>query len=272
MQFILYLIQKNRTFLLFLFLELIALFFTVQFHSYQKSKFINSANAITGGLYQNITSFRSYLHLREENTLLAEENVSLRNQLLKKIAIKSILTDSVDLKFNQKFKYTTAKIINNDFHKRNNFLTLNKGENHDISPDMAILNNKGIIGITTNTSDNYASAISVLNTNFKINARLKHANYFGTLKWNGISKRQVQLVDIPRQATLKIGDTIITGGRSTIFPEGILIGSVSNIEQEHNRYKNIDVTLFNDVTNLTNVYIVSNLHKIEIKKIEQENE
>jgi len=253
-------------------LELSALFLTVQFHSFQKSKFINSANGITGGMYNSITSFRSYLYLREENTLLAQENIELRNLLLKKVVSTIPLKDSINQKFNQKFKYTTAKIINNDFHKRNNFLTLDKGENDHISPDMAVLNAKGIIGITTNTSDNYTSAISVLNTNFKLNARLKNANYFGTLIWDGSSKKEVQLVDIPRQAILKLGDTIVTGGRSTIFPEGILIGHVSNIEQEHNRYKKIDVTLFNDITNLTNVYIVSNLHKIEIKKIEQENE
>jgi len=253
-------------------LELIALFLTIQFHSYQKSKFINSANRITGGVYNSISSFRSYLYLREENTLLAQENVELRNLLLKRVVSKTLIKDSLNQKFNQKYKYTTAKIINNDFHKQNNFLTLNKGENDHISPDMAVLNAKGVIGITTNTSDNYTSAISVLNTNFKLNARFKKTNYFGTLIWDGSSKKEVQLVDIPRQAILKLGDTIVTGGRSSIFPEGILIGHVSNIEQKQNRYKKIDVTLFNDITNLTNVYIVSNLHKIEIQKIEQKNE
>ncbi|NIJ45853.1 rod shape-determining protein MreC [Wenyingzhuangia heitensis] len=271
MQFILYLIQKHRNFLLFFVLELIALFFTIQFHSYQKSKFINSANGITGGLYNSVTSFRSYLYLKDENTMLIKENSELKNKLLKKAVTPTSFKDSIDLRFQQKFEYASAKIINNDFHKNNNFLTINKGKKDSISPYMAVVNAKGIIGITSNTSNNYTSAISVLNTHFKVNARLKKAAYFGTLTWNGKSYDQVQLIDIPRQASLKIGDTIVTGGRSAIFPEGILIGSVSDIEYQNNRYEKINVSLFNDVRNVSNVYIIKNLHKQEIQKLENSN-
>ncbi len=269
MQFIFYLIQKHKYFLLFFVLELIALFFTIQYHAYQKSKFINSANSLSGGLYNNIASFRSYLYLRDENTMLSDENSKLRNIILKKSVAKTIYKDSTDLIFKQRFKYTSTKIINNDFHKRNNFLTLEKGENDSIDVDMAIVNHKGIIGITTNVSNNYTAAISVLNTNFKVNARLKNNEYFGTLSWNGKSHQIVQLEDIPRQAILKKGDTIVTGGRSSIFPEGILIGSIQSIDYQNNRYEKINVCLFNDVRNVSNVYIIKNLHRQEIKNLEK---
>ncbi|MGY5351852.1 rod shape-determining protein MreC [Wenyingzhuangia sp. IMCC45533] len=269
MQFIFYLIQKHRNFLLFFVLELIALFLTIQYHSYRKSKFINSANNLSGGVYNSVTSFRSYLYLKEENTLLAQENGKLKNYILKNTPTHLEFKDSVDLGFNQKFQYAPAKIINNDFHKRNNYLTLNIGEKDNIRQDMAIVNSLGIIGITTNTSNNYASAISVLNTNFKANARLKNNEYFGTITWDGRTHNTVQLEDIPRQAQLSVGDTIITGGRSAIFPEGILIGKVVNINFEHNRYQQINVKLFNDVRNVSNVYIIKNLHKNEIEQLEK---
>ncbi len=271
MQFILYLIQKHRNFLLFFVLQLIAFFFTIQYHSYRKSKFINSANNISGGIYNNVTSFRTYLYLKDENTLLTKENSLLKNQLfLKNKAIKSVFKDSIDATFQQKFTYSPAKIINNDFHKRNNYLTLSVGEKDSIQPDMAVVNSLGIIGITSNTSTNYATAISVLNTNFRVNARLKNNEYFGTLTWNGKEQNIVQLQDIPRQAKLSVGDTIVTGGRSAIFPEGILIGNVTNIKFEHNQYQQIDIHLFNDVKNVSNVYIIKNLHKTEIKQLEKQ--
>ena len=269
MQFILYLIQKNRSFLLFFVLELIALFLTIQFHSYRKSKFINSANEISGGLYNNVTSFRDYLHLREENEILAEENTKLINYINASTPKKTMFLDSIDSLNQQKYTYTPAKIVNNDFHKSNNFLTIDKGLNDSINVDMAVVNPKGIIGITTNVSNNYVSAISVLNTNFKVNAKLKNADYFGTLSWDGKSTKEVQLKDIPRQAVLKVGDTIITGGRSNIFPAGILIGSVSNITYRNNRYEQINIALFNDIRNVSNVYIIKNLHKTEIENLEK---
>lgn len=271
MQFLLYLIQKNRNFLLFFVLELIALFFTIQFHSYKKSKFINSANSITGGVYNSVTSFRSYLHLADENELLVQENRDLKNSILKQTSTFNSPKDSVDIQFNQKFEYVTAKIINNDFHKQNNFLTIDKGTTNSIESDMAIVNAKGIIGITFNTSSNYSSAISVLNTKFKVNARLKKSSFFGTLNWNGKSHHNVQLIDIPRQASIIVGDTIVTGGRSAIFPEGILIGEISDIKYTNNRYEEINIRLFNDVRNVTNVYIIKNLHKNEILELEQQN-
>ena len=137
---------------------------------------------------------------------------------------------------------------------------------------MAIINSKGIIGFTDNTSNNYARVQSILNKNSTINARLKHSNYFGTLGWDGNHYNTVQLSDIPRQAPLKIGDTIETGGKSTIFPEGILIGTISKINKGNSADNKVDVTLFNDMSNLGYIYIIKNLNKEEIKLLETQNE
>lgn len=269
MQYILHLIQKHRNFLLFFVLELVAFLLTVQYQSYQKSKFINSANTITGGVYNNITSFRTYLALKDENVALTQENSALKNFILQKTKTTTRYKDSINPLYQQRFQYTPAKIINNDFHKNNNYLTLNKGAIDSVARDMAVVNTKGVVGIVTNSSNNYSSAISILNTHFKINARLKNNDYFGTLTWDGNLHQTAQLNDIPRQTILQVGDTIITGGRSAIFPEGILIGAIENIHYQNNRYDKIDVRLFNDIKNVTNVYIIKNLDKQEIKDLEK---
>ena len=70
-------------FLLFLLLEFVALFFTIQSHSYHKSKFINSANSITGGFYKRGNTINEFFHLKSENLRLSEENARLKNTLLK---------------------------------------------------------------------------------------------------------------------------------------------------------------------------------------------
>ena len=130
---------------------------------------------------------------------------------------------------------------------------------------MAVVNSKGIIGITDNVTSDYARVQSILNRNSKTNARLKNSNYFGSLGWDGKNYNIVQLSDIPRQAPMKIGDTIETGGKSTIFPEGILIGTISKINKGNSADNKVDVTLFNDMSNLGYIYVVKNLHKDEIK-------
>ena len=274
MQQLIYFFQKFKYFLFFLLLEFIALSFTFNNLNFHKSKFVNSANAITGGLYSQTKNISEYWSLKPKNKLLAQENARLKNLLEKTVSINLIKDSTIidSIRYQQKFTFTTAKIINNNYSKTFNFLTLNKGKNSGIKREMAVINSKGIIGITDNSSSRYSRVQSILNRNSKINARLKNSNYFGTLSWNGKDYNIVQLSDLPRQAPLKIGDTIETGGKSTIFPEGIFIGTISKIDEGNSADNKVDVALFNDMSNLEYVYVIKNYHKEEIKSLEEQNE
>ena len=270
MQQIIYFFQKFKYFLFFLLLELIAVSFIFNNLNFHKSKFVNSANIVTGGLYKTLSDCTEYLHLRSDNNILSEENTRLKNILERAISkssmIDSIIVDST--KYMQKYIYTEAKIINNNYSKPFNFLTINKGKRQKIDKEMAVINSKGIIGITEKTSNNYTRVQSILSKNSNINARIKGNTFYGTLKWDGIDYNTVQLHDIERQAPIKIGDTVETGGKSTIFPEGIPIGTVLKLSQGNTADNKIDVKLFNDMSNLRYVYIVKNLDKEEILSLE----
>ena len=270
MQQIIYFFQKFKYFLFFLFLEFIALTLTFNNLNFHKSKFVNSANSVTGIFYTTLSNSKEYLSLKSKNQSLQEENTKLKNDLEKNKLFFSTDISVIDtVKYHQKYTYTEAKIINNNYSKPHNFLTINRGLNEGIIKEMGVINRRGIIGITENVSNNYTRVQSILNKNSNINARLKgNTAYFGTLKWNSIDYNTVQLHDIPRQAPLKIGDTIETGGKSTIFPEGIPIGTVSKINKRNTANSKINVTLFNDMSNLENVYVVKNLHKQEIQLLE----
>ena len=62
--------------------------------------------------------------------------------------------------------------------------------------------------------------------------KLKSTNHIGSLTWNGDSPEFVQLMDISKFAPVKIGDTIVTGGQSAIFPKGIGIGTIASFETD----------------------------------------
>jgi len=270
MQQIIYFFQKFRYFLFFLFLEFIALTFIFNNLNFHKSKLVNSTNTLTGGLFETLNNSANYFDLKSKNLSLSEENTRLRNLLAKKNT-NSTIEDSVIIdttSYNQKYAYINAKVINNNYTKAFNFLTINKGANQNISKEMAVINSKGIVGITEHVGNKYTRVQSILNKKSKINARLKNSGYFGTLSWNGENYKNVQLSDIPRQAPLNIGDTIETGGKSTIFPEGVLIGVVTNVGKKNTINNTIEVTLFNDMSNLNYVNVIKNFDKIEIQQIE----
>lgn len=266
MQQLIYFFQKYKYFLFFLLLQAIALFLTINNNNFHKSKFVSSANNVTGGLYERFSNLTDYFHLKSQNEILISENELLKNKLEKYTSTKDSIQDTFvfdTINYNQKYTYTKAKIIRNNFHKPNNYLLINKGELQSVQKEMAVINSKGIIGITEKSNTNYTRVQSILNSNSKINARLKNSNHFGTLIWDGKNYNTVQLEDIPRQAILKVGDTIITGGKSTIFPEGILIGTIKKINQRNL----IDISLFNDMSNLGYVYVVTHLDKKEINSL-----
>ena len=271
MQQIIYFIRKFRYFLLFILLEILAFIFIIQHHSYHNSKFVNSANSITGGVYSTVSNVNDFFKLKSENKRLIEENTRIKNLLNK----QDLNYDGTSFKINdsakygQKYEYTFAKIINNNYTNRNNSLTLNKGSKLGITSDLGVINSNGIIGVTKSISKNYSTVLSILNNNSKINVRLKNSNHFGTLVWNGEDYNILQLIDIPRQAHIKEGDTIITGGKSAIFPEGITIGTIKDFNFENNQYQNINIVLFNDMSAIGYVQIVKNLERIEQINLEK---
>jgi len=271
MQQIISFIIKYKYFLFFLLLEILALTFTIQSHSFHKSKFVNSANVFTGGIYKKINNFKEYTNLRNHNNQLLDENVRLKNRLSKQFLDSSSNSITVidSVKYLQKYSYTPAKIINNQYHKKYNYLTINKGIVDGIKPDQGVINSSGIIGITNTTSNNYATVLSILNENSNINVKLLNGLHYGTLIWNGKDYNILQLDDLPIQANIKKGDTIITGGKSTIFPEGIPVGSIIDIFRENNSYKSINIKLFNDMSAIGPVNIITNFDKEEINKLEE---
>ena len=148
-------------------------------------------------------------------------------------------------------------------------MLINKGRNDSVKQDMGVITSKGIVGIIENNSSNYANVQSVLNSLSEINASIKNTNNFGSLKWNGEDFKTVQLVDILRSAAIKKGDTVITGGMSSIFPKGIPIGTIENFDLDVSQnYYLIDVKLFNDMTTLDHVYVIENLNRDEILTLE----
>ena len=253
---------KNKTFLLFLLLFTIALSLTIQSHSYHKSKFINSANFLSGGIYSWTSNINQYFNLKTENEKLLEDNTNLKSLLFNQLENRSISTiDST----NKKYVITEAEVYKNSYSAINNYLLINRGEKDSIKEDLGVITSKGIVGIIDKTSEKYARVLSVLNTNSRINAQLEKSGHFGSLKWNSDSPKFVQLEDLPNFAPIKTGDTITTGGQSQIFPKGIPIGEVSSFTNDASGDTyTVNVKLFNDMTNIGHVYIIRNRDKKEI--------
>ncbi len=267
MQQIINFIIRNKTFLLFLLLFSVSILFTIQSHSYHKSKFINSANFLTGGVYNTVNNISVYFDLKSQNQILSEENNRLKS-LLYNSENKNDSTYIDSVSFNAQYRFTSANIIRNSYTAADNILLVNKGKNDSIKQDFGVITSKGILGIINETSNNYATVISILNTTNSISAKLKKTNHFGSLTWNAKDPSIAQLVDIAKIARIEIGDTIVTSGLSSIFPKNIPVGTVEEFKlDDAENYYEIEVKLFNDMTSVEHVYIIENIDAKEITNL-----
>lgn len=271
MQQIFNFIIRNSNRLLFLLLLGISLGLTIQSHSFHRSKVISSANFLSGGVYERINRVNEYLNLRAENDELVLENARLKSLLFnKEDTTKPALPDSI--KGVKPSDIIVSKVIHNSYNTHENYITLNSGSNEGVKQDMGVINSLGIVGVVDNTSPNYSTVVSILNMKSHINAKIKKSNHFGSLTWNGKSTGYVQLEDVPRLASIRKGDTIVTGGQSVIFPEGINIGTVDIVYQkEGTSFYVIKVKLFNDMTNLGHVYIIKSKGREELINLENKS-
>jgi rod shape-determining protein MreC len=268
MQQIFNFVLKNSNRILFLLLLVISLSLTIQSHSYHKSKMISSANFFTGGIYEKINNIDEYFNLRTQNDELALENARLKS-LLFNLKDTTKLPEIDSVRGVKKTDIIVSKVIRNSYSVYENYLTINNGSASGIKPNMGVINSAGIVGIVDNTSKNYSTIISILNIKSQINAKIKKSNHFGSLVWNAKSTGFVQLIDVPRLAGVRKGDTIVTGGQSIIFPENIGIGTIDKVYIDNvTNYYTLDIKLFNDMTNLGHVYIIKNKDAEEISNLE----
>lgn len=277
MLFIKNLISKIGLFIFFLVLEALSVFLIFSNNGYHKSvigKGIMSFNGYASGKVNYITHFFT---LPEENERLINENAELK-QILSNIAPKDSLNKNTYLQTDStnytKYIYKTGQIIDYSLRKKDNYFLINKGEADGVKENMAVLSPKGIVGAVLSTSKHYASIISILHSKTNIKAKIKNLNYFGIIQWPGEDHRKLALKEIPKYLSVKLGDTVVTAGASSIYPENLLIGRVSHLTpNEKTGDLEIEVTTFEDLANVRNVYIVENLDTPDInqaKKKEKE--
>ncbi len=264
--------SKNSLFLFFLFLQIISLSLMFCMNTMQRSWIAAQSAAFNAWIAGYIDEGASYLKLKQANEELIKQNKELMELLYGREYSSSskprVIADSTQGK--QMFTIIDGDVINNSINRKNNYFTINRGSKDGVEDDMGVISPNGVVGIVVNTTAHYSLAQSVLSVDkIKINASLKNSGYFGTLTWNGEDSRLMHLADIPKYVSLKVGDTVVTDGKSAIFPQGKMIGTVAGFEVDNKTgFWDISVELSEKIGKLSKVFIVKNLKREEMKPIQ----
>jgi len=264
-------LKKFGNIFLFVLLEAIALYLLASRPNYHSIKLSKALNATTAFVNEKVNRASDYFTLVEINKQLLNENIELRNAMQRIYRSSEISTFHVtDSVYRQQYMYILARAVNNSVNKQKNYITLNKGMLNGVRKDMAVIGPDGIVGIIIEAGRNYSIAMSALNLDFRLSARLSKNGYFGSLTWDGSDINCLNLNEIPRHVSVAEGDTVETTGFSAVFPEGIMVGTVSEFGVSGGDFYNIKVKLATQFKKLNNVYVIVNLNKEEQKEIESD--
>ncbi|MDR0968991.1 MAG: rod shape-determining protein MreC [Lentimicrobiaceae bacterium] len=256
--------QKNYFVLLFLLLEIVSVLLLVSYQPYHN----RIASSVMGDFAHSFLNIRSnivgYFHLKTENKRLVEENTHLlnfiehsRHDTLKKAG----QTDSI-------FTFIPARVVNITTHYRTNYIVINKGTEDGIEQNMGIISSEGVVGIITDVSKHFATAMSLLHKQIHVSVRFKNNHHLAQVQWEGRNPEIGIIRHIPTHLTLLEGDSVVTSGNSFLFPEGVLVGTIKKLITSENEDLNAATIRFaTDFNSLRQVYVLKNTFRSEFDSL-----
>lgn len=269
MRNIIFLITKFHTLIVFVVLEIFALSFVFKTNNYQGIKYANTSNFIAANVVNLSNEIINFINSSKNNKILTEENAKLRAQLTyqNNYSEDTLLPKKSDT---YTYSYIPAKVINNTINNNNNFITINKGTLDGIKNGYGVVSSKGVVGIIVNTTEHYALIMSAISTKSNISVRHKNTNAIGSLYWNGNNPFELNIDNFSKTLPIKIKDTIVTAGFSSIFPPNLPVATVKKISPNTtSSFYICEVILTNSIPSLTDVYVVVNKNIEEIKKLNE---
>lgn len=263
--------QKFGHFALFVFLEVLCFFLIVNFNQSQRNIFVHSSSQLTGTLLEQTSKVDEYIYLKNENEKLIKENARLIREVLALSNQTSLANTGSKRDSSYQYKVVPMRIVHQSIRSTRNYLTLDKGTKDSILSPIGLVYENNVVGVIDQISENYSTALSLLNVDTRISASVSGQNYFGTVYWDGNQIDVLSMTGIPKHADLTQGDTIVTNGYSTLFPKDIMIGTIIDYKLDATGdFFEIRLKPSIDFGNISTIYGIIDFSSTERKNLEDE--
>lgn len=202
----------------------------------------------------------SYVALRQ----VKSENEELKRQLAaaqvdvqqqRALADRSRgLEKLLELRDRTTLKTVAAEIIGAGATPDFRTLTIDKGINDGLRPDMAVISPAGVVGRVVVPSARAAKVQLLIDRNAAAGALIERSRAQGVIL--GAGDGGLLMDYVPEVADVVVGDIVVTSGIDGIFPKGFVIGRVEVVEKGGGAYRRIVVKPAADASALEEVLVV----------------
>ncbi len=272
-------LRRYRTFISFILLQVISLWFLFSYNRFHRVKFLGVASEMTGRINTQYNKVEDFFAMKEENRRLHRMNDSLMNISQRNFYVHdtsvSIIRDSVPfdtLGHYRRYYLRSAMVIYNTVNFQKNYFQVDRGANQGIKDNMAVLSSDGAaVGVVVSVSPNFSEVMSLLHIQNTVSVALKKTGDLGTAEWDGNDPRYLLLKRIPKTTEAKPGDTVLTSSVSFNFPPGYMVGTVVDVKLDNatGMYL-LRLKTAANFYNLQQVHIVENLDLEEQTNLSQD--
>ncbi len=219
------------------------------------------ANIISSSFRGLNEAWQRYIFLvgmEDENRRLKKENASLtqdiayyREGYLEGIRLQKLLA----LKEKINYPTTVARVISRDQTSIIKTILIDKGTSHGMKVDLPVIADQGVVGRIVEASPNVSKILLLIDVNSNIDSMVQESRIQGILQ--GASSRGCSLKYIAKTETVNPGNIVISSGLSGVFPKGLLIGAVTNVDKtDSGLFQKIEVAPFVDFARIEEVMII----------------
>src|SRR6266404_4743472 len=200
------------------------------------SPFLTSGSALERQITSVRTGLKSLEELERDNAALKVENRSLKatNQALRDVEHEvNRLRQALNYRERSLFRLVPAQIVSRDSSTWWRTVTINRGEEDGVAPEMPVLTDEGLVGRTTTVSENISVVLLISDENCRVAASVEGTREQGIVTGERVAGGVSPMLDLnylSKQAELKAGQKVYTSGVGGVFPSGLLVGTIRTFQ------------------------------------------
>ncbi len=216
-------------------------------------------NWVIDGVVGTVNHYVDLRGVREENDALRLENMQLRaavqllgearaeNERLKQLLAYAEKVPGPKIPARVVGVNPVAKLLS---------VRISSGERQGVVQGMSVVTPDGIVGQVIRATGGYADVALVTDPQSRVGVRVQRSRARGTAA--GTGSGPLKLENMLRTEDVENGDLIITSGTDGVYPPGLVVGRVANLEKkEHGMFQAADILPAVDTTKLEEVLVVA---------------
>jgi len=191
---------------------------------------------LAAGVRGGIADLRAISRLREENEALrvkAEAYDAVLHRLRELEIENERLRALLDFSQQVDFDYVVADVVARNADNWFSRVTINRGSADGIAKDMPVVTSQGLVGRVVAVAPNVSVVELLTDRDAGAGALVQASRDTGIVRGQGGQSALLRMMFFAREAGVNEGDAVVTSGLGEIYPPGLFIGRVVDVEIEH---------------------------------------